>query len=270
MSDTTVKNLSAPFGKLSITQSGAYGKISSNGKVEATVPFSAQTIAINGRLDADADVTVASGRINGSANIKGNLTITTISINGRTDIDGRLVIEEYGKLNGKTIVNAGILGVPKSKLSINGDVETPEILQIEDLSFNGRINVKKIEQVDNLYLNGNIFTESMDINNNLIIKLIDKSEIGKIKANNVTIGRNISNLDSKIELFGKEFHLNINQDNGFAIINEIYATGTVELDHVKVDKVYAKELYIDEATEVGEFIELVTDSSSNKDQKDES
>lgn len=262
MSDKEEKNLSSPFGNLSITQAGAYGKISSNGRVDAQVPFSAQKIAINGRLEAQSDVNVKEGTINGNATIKGNLTIDTITINGRTDVQGRLVVEEHVQLNGGVFVTVGVLGTPKGKLSINGNIETPEVMQLDNFSLNGRAKIKKIEQVNSLHISGSAYTENIEIAKDIVFRLIGKSEIGKIKAQNVTIGQDIKDVNNRFELFGKEFILDIKKHDGFAEIDEIYATGIVELDHVKVNKVYAKELYIDDETEIGEFIELVTEQTS--------
>ncbi|MHA2366671.1 MAG: hypothetical protein ACXAC7_22150 [Candidatus Hodarchaeales archaeon] len=224
MSEYEKKNISRPFGGINITESGDYGKISTNGSIKANVPFSVERLSVNGSVHSSDEVSVEK-----------------LSINGKT-IVGALNIQEKATFNGKVKTNR-VSANKEAKLVFNGKIITPEFSGGETIKINGHTEIDSISDAQNLKINGRVISESIEVKELVIDIKNSESKIGLIKADNVEIGVDLNR--------------DYTRHKGFAEINEIQATGKVEIDHCKVNKVIAKELFAGEAVEIGEFIELL-------------
>lgn len=216
-----------------ITEKDSYGRIKANGPFLSEVTFDFEELKVNGSAKIEEDASGADIKINGKCTVEARLTVERLKING-TFNGTELEIFDYGKINGKTSAER-IVG--PGDLKINGKCFCDSITNIGSLKINGGGEVEHIEAKE------------------IVINIGSDSSFGKIKAEgHIYIGH------------GEEHHLGqrffrklISEHKGIAEIEEIQTRGIVELDHCKVEKVYAKELFIGEECEIGEFIEIELD-----------
>lgn len=230
--DNDKKNL-RKLGPLVITDSGPYGTIRGLGPVKAKVSdLTADHIKVDGPLFLN-NVTAIKLSVNGPSKFK-IANFGTIKVNGPISAQ-EMVIDDKGSFNG-----------PVSIPLIKGNTET--IIKI-----NGPLIADRVENIKSLAVVGKVVSDIISVEDELIINLkLNTTEIKRIEANNVEIGRLTKN---KVSFFGKILS-RASKDAGTAIIDEIYARGVVELDNVQVRKITAKEVFAGENVEIGEFIEL--------------
>lgn len=220
-------------GPLTISNPGPFGSIKGFGPVSATTHFTADSLKVYGPFGSSGDVSVIEADIKGPMEIEGSGTFDIIKIYGPVEIHDNLQINDKGTFNGPINVKS-ITGTTETIIRINGVLETDEVANIRTL-----------------HVVGVATAESISTDDEIVINL--KREITKIqmiKSTNVEIGR-----ETKVGGHESRFFGRFMKSKGFAEIDEIHATGIVELDNVKVNKVYAKEVFAGENVEIGEFIE---------------
>jgi hypothetical protein len=259
MSEDVKRNLRGKFGPVELNEPGEYGSIKSNGPFTANESFSVDDLKVNGPTTANYDAKIENGRINGPASFNGNLIVNSfLRVNGPLDIDGNLDIFGDTKVNGPLEADNLTSSNNEGTVSCNGPVETSSVTGLEKVLIRGVLKTNFVDSVSSLKVSGRVKTESIKVGELKILLHNKKTAIGKIEAESVEIGIEIDDddlhINSKIGIFDRLIRRAISKEPGYAEIDEIRCSGTVELDHVKVNKVYAKELFVGEETEVGEFI----------------
>ncbi|MHA2366670.1 MAG: hypothetical protein ACXAC7_22145 [Candidatus Hodarchaeales archaeon] len=244
------------FGPLRIKEEGDYGTVSAFGPCKATVPFSADVIKVQGPFVANDDVSADVIKVNGPAVIEGVANFDKLKFNGPGTIRGRLEVNEKASVNGPLTVDESITGTSETLVKINGPLKTTHLSDADKVTINGPVNVETIQNVKTLKIKGQTRADSIQVDEKVSIDLkINVSEIKSIKAKNVEIGQNLTSPGGK-GFLGKVFRGAFDRSTGTAVIDEIHATGTVELDNVTVNKIIAKEVFAGDNTEIGEFIEI--------------
>jgi hypothetical protein len=251
--------------KIEISEQAEYGKIVLKGELHANAPFSAEYIDIAGGINALHFAKLVKGSVNGPINIKGELKTSVLTTNGPTDVYGMIIAENELTCNAPLMTETGIQGLLHTHdalLTFNDDVETPEISFADKLIVNGRLKAEIVNQIRHLKIRGSAFVDNINCLEDIIIDLLAPSKIGKIKGGDIEIGKDLKN--SKLREYRQPYFKNDadkykpdSDDQFLAQIGDIHSAGVVELDHVKVNNVYAYELYIGENVEiVGEFMQV--------------
>ncbi|HKZ42244.1 MAG TPA: hypothetical protein VJ044_14875 [Candidatus Hodarchaeales archaeon] len=267
------RNLQGKFGPTSLNESGDYGTITSHGPFVASADFTVEVIKVNGPGKLGGSVKILeSGKFNGPLVVDGDFTGNFVKVNGPMKIGGIIAIEEQLKVNGPSSGEV-LTGESNAEATFNGPVVFGAISSISKIIVHGPIQAKKISDVSTARLEGRVEVEAIEDVDSLKISLTDDksgiTRIGTISAGEIEIGRDLDDPDFhgihgfEFRLFKGAFKKRITRDEGYAEIAEIRAKGKVELDHVKVDRVFAKELFVGEETEVGEFIEVKDELSAS-------
>lgn len=260
MNGSDIEDLSAKNGKLIIEKTGHYGNIIASGKLIADTSFSANILRVNGKMSASSDIEAKEVSIIGKAEINGDFIADHVNIEGKIEVNNKFIVHSSARVTGKVEISESLSGDSEAtEFNLTGKLESPSITNFNSISIIGAVETENIKQVKNLKINGEINAEDVSVSE-ITINLSGESQISKLYADKVEIGRNINNIGRKnVSVFG--FNFNFKSNSGFIEIDEIHCTGIVELDHVNVNKVYAKELYAGEETEIGEFIEIVEKES---------
>ena len=259
MSEETKRNLRGKFGPTTLSDSGDYGSITSNGPFTANESFTVDILKINGPASVFHDAVIENGKINGPAVFRSDVTVNnSLKVNGPLKIDGKLLIVDRVRVNGPVTSTNSIFGKENGKITVNGPLSAEKIANLEQVFIRGLLVAEQVDEVEKLKVNGRVEVSTIKAGDVRILLTGKTSIIGTIEANQVEIGTELDDeffirSNGIIGKVVKRFALN---DPGYAEIDEIRSAGTVEIDHVKVNKVYAKELFVGEDTEVGEFIEL--------------
>ncbi|MHA1989857.1 MAG: hypothetical protein ACW981_03275 [Candidatus Hodarchaeales archaeon] len=260
MSEDVKRNLRGKFGPTELNESGEYGYIKSNGPFTANESFSVDDLKVNGPATANFDAKIENGKINGPASFNGNLVVNSfLKVNGPLDIDGNLDIFGDAKVNGPVEADNVSSSNKEGTISINGPIETSSITGLDKVLIRGVLKTNLVDSVSSLKVSGRVKTETIKVKELKILLQNKRTVIDKIEAEFVEIGTEIDDDElyfSKVGVFDRLIKRVMSREPGYAEIDEIRSTGVVELDHVKVNKVYARELLVGEETEVGEFIDL--------------
>ena len=240
------------MGPAVITESGEYDSIKSMGPMSISAPaITANSLSAMGPATIQSStVEVDEMKIQGPLTGSGSLKIANLKINGPVKFTGDIMLSDSGKINGPINLEGSLTGNSEVDLKINGPLGVDSVKDFNGVKVNGPVEADSLTNITTLKINGKVTTEEISVSEDLIISLNSgESVIGKITGNRIEIGQNTEN-----SFFGK-FFLKINNP-GFATIDEIHSDGTVELDHVKVKKVVARELFAGDETEIGEYIEI--------------
>lgn len=244
---TEKTNLTKTLGGIKITDEQDYGTIATTGGVKATVSFAVDTISVNGSLKCERDATLRSGSVNGAAKVVGNLELGKTVINGGLNT-AFLHVTNSAIVNGSCEVQGGIQLDPEAKLNVNGKVKTSTITGGKLLRLVGLLDIQEISEVTDLDIIGVLEGRTLSASGNITFDVRkQESSLVTIRATNVEVGYDLS--DQEVEVFKRD-------QAGHLVVEEIHATGKVELDHCTVAKVYAKELYAGDDVSIGEFIEV--------------
>ena len=260
MSDENKRNLRGKFGPAILTEPGDYGTITANGPFTAQESFTVESLKVNGPVMVSHDAVIENGKVNGPATFRNNVTIKdTLKINGPLTIDGEFLILDRVKVNGPLKCENNISGKDTGKITVNGPLSSEKVSNLEQVYVRGPLKANQVDQVEKLKVSGRLEVPTIKANDIRILLSGNTSIIGSIEADQVEIGTELDDeffVRSKSLIIGKLIKKFTQKEPGYAEIDEIRTTGIVEIDHVKVKKVYAKELFVGEETEVGEFIEL--------------
>lgn len=230
-----------------IDEEGDYGSISAMGSITGVVPFTADEIKANGTLRIIRVAEIQECRVNGSFKAEEQVTLGTATINGSTKAVS-LTVGSKARFNGSTTIERSVEGSEDTSLVFNGSLTSPVIRNVGNLTVNGKSRVARFENLGSLTGNGSVEAELIEVRGKVTLEVgSSESTIGLIQAADVEVGHNLNG--TRTSMFGRS-------PPGQASIDEIRATGKVELDHVRVKKVVARELFVGEDTEVGEFVEL--------------
>lgn len=242
--------------RLVVKEGGDYHTVRSNGPMTAKVAFTAQNLRANGPFSAADSVSAGEANFNGPAKIKGSASFGKVKFNGPAKIQGDLTIAEAVKVNGPLVLTGGLTATPEVDFKINGPYKGMFLTEAGYVKVNGPVNCGTVTNLRGLTVNGPVVADTVEVAEKLTIELgTGDTEIGMVKATDVEVGFNLSGNENR-GILGSFFRL-VKSEPGFGVIDEIHATGVVELDNVKVGKVVARELYAGENTEIGEFVELV-------------
>ncbi len=240
------------IGPAVISESGEYDSIKSMGPMTINAPaITANSIKAMGPANiVNSTIEAESIKIEGPVTGSGKLTIGDFKVNGPIKFTGDVVISDNCKINGPMNLEGNLSGNSEVDLKINGPLDTQGIKDFKNTKINGPVQADSLTDITTLKINGKVRTNEISVSEELVISLNSgESEIGKITGGHIEIGQ-----DTK-EGFFKNFFIKLNKP-GTAIIDEIVSDGTVELDHVKVKKVTARELFAGDDTEIGEYIEI--------------
>lgn len=241
------------MGPAVISESGEYDSIKSMGPMTVTAPaITANSLSAMGPATIkDSTIEAQEMKIQGPVSGSGTLTIEELKINGPVKFSGDVIVSDTCKINGPVTLDGNITGNTEVEIKINGPLEADNIKDAKITKINGPVHANSITNIDSLKINGKVEVDEIQVSDELIISLNSgESHIKKISAG----GRVEIGTDPKSNFF-KNFFLKLNKP-GTAVIDEITSDGVVELDHVKVNKVIARELYAGEETEIGEYIEI--------------
>lgn len=241
------------LGPAVISESGEYDSIKSMGPMTIEAPaVTANSLSAMGPATIeDSNLEIQEMKVQGPVTGSGSLTIGSLNINGPVKFSGDVVLSDAGKINGPIELEGSISGNTEVSLKINGPFVADSVKEFDKVKINGPVEAQSLTNITNLKINGKVTSDEISVSDELIISLNSgETKIGKITGGNrVEIGQRTG------DGFFKNFFIKLNKP-GYAIIDEINSTGTVELDHVKVNKVIAKELFAGEETEIGEYIEI--------------
>ena len=235
-----------------ISESGEFDSIISMGPLTVNAPaITATTIsALGPAILHDSAVEAQEMKVQGPVSGSGTLTVENLKINGPMKFSGDVTISETLKINGPINLEGSITGNTEVEIKVNGPLDSENIKEAKVVKINGPVNSNSITNIGSLKINGKVEVEEIQVSEELVISLNSgESKIGKISGGRVEIG-----VDPKSDFF-KNFFKKFNKP-GTAVIDEIKSDGVVELDHVKVNKVIARELYAGEETEIGEYNEI--------------
>ena len=240
------------LGPAVINESGEYDTIKSMGPLSVTAPaITAKSINAMGPAQLiDATIEAEEMKIQGPISGSGKLTIANLKVNGPIKFSGDLLLSDSCKINGPVDLEGSMTGNTEVTMKINGPLNTDFIKEFSNVKINGPVETDSLTNINNLKINGKVQTNEISVSEELIISLNSgESVIGKITGGRVEIGQDTKNS------FFKNFFTKLKKP-GYAVIDEINSDGTVELDHVKVKKVVARELFAGEETEIGEYVEI--------------
>lgn len=235
-----------------VTESGEYDSIKSIGPLTVNAPaITASSIKAMGPATFhESAVEVQEMTIQGPFTGSGNLTVENLHVNGPIKYKGDVTISESGKINGPITLEGSMTGNTEVELKINGPLEAEHIKEAKTVKINGQVETISLVNIGSLKINGKVEVDEIQVSEELTISLNSgESHIKKVSGGRIEIG-----LNTKTDFFNN-FFSKLNKP-GTAIIDEINSNGVVELDHVKVKKVIARELYAGEETEIGEYIEI--------------
>ena len=236
------------LGPAVISESGEYDSIKSMGPLTVNAPaITANSISAMGPAQlVEAEEMKVQGPISGS----GKLAISNLNINGPVKFSGDVTLSDSCKINGPVNLEGSITGNTEVTMKINGPLTADFIKEFSNVKINGPVETDSLTDIANLKINGKVQTNEISVSEGLVISLNSgESVIGKITGGRIEIGQ-----DTKNNFF-KNFFVKLNKP-GYAVIDEINSDGVVELDHVKVKKVVARELFAGEETEIGEYVEI--------------
>ena len=240
------------LGPAIVSESGEYDSIKSMGPMTISAPaVTARKVSAMGpAVINDTTLEVEELKIHGPFTGSGKLTVATFNVNGPIKLTGDIDISDTCKINGPLVLNGSLSGNTEVEVKINGPVEADRLQDFKRVKINGPVKTESLTNIDTLKINGKVTADEISVSEELIISLNSgETNIKKITGGRIEIGQ-----DTK-EGFFKNFFIKMNKP-GFAVIDTIVSDGTVELDHVKVNKVTARELFAGEETEIGEYIEI--------------
>lgn len=240
------------MGPAVISESGEYDSIKAMGPMSISAPaITANSLTAMGPATIqDSTIEVDEMKIQGPVTGSGSLSVAKLNINGPVKFEGNITLSEAGKVNGPISLGGSISGNTEVSFKVNGPLEAKIVQEFDKVKINGPVKSNLMTNISSLKINGKVEAEEISVSEELVISLNSgESVIEKITGGRIEIGQNMEN-----NFFGK-FFLKLNKP-GTATINEIHSNGTVELDHVKVNKVVARELFAGDDTEIGEYVEI--------------
>ena len=240
------------LGPAIVSESGEYDSIKSMGPMTISAPaVTARSVSAMGpAVISESNLEVEQMKIHGPFTGSGKLTVGTFNVNGPIKLTGDIDVSDTCKINGPLVLNGSLSGNTEVEVKINGPVEADRLKDFKRVKINGPVKTESLTNIDTLKINGKVTADEISVSEELIISLNSgETNIKKITGGRVEIGQ-----DPK-EGFFKNFFIKMNKP-GSAVIDEIISDDTVELDHVKVNKVTARELFAGEETEIGEYIEI--------------
>lgn len=250
-----VKIMSKSINKMGpavVSESGEYETVKAMGPLTINAPaITANNIKAMGPANfVDSTVEAENMKIQGPISGSGKLTIGDFHVNGPIKFSGEVIINEICKINGPVNLQGNFSGNSEVDVKINGPLNIQDIKDFKNVKINGPVQADSLTNITTLKINGKVQAEEISVSEGLVISLNSgESVIGKITGGRIEIGQ-----DTK-EGFFKNFFIKLNKP-GTAVIDEIISDGTVELDHVNVKKVTARELFAGDDTEIGEYIEI--------------
>lgn len=240
------------MGPAVISDSGEYETIKAMGPLTVNAPaITVNSLSAMGPASFhDATIEAQAMKVQGPISGSGKLEIGDLHVNGPIKFSGEVVISEACKVNGPVNLNGPISGNTEVDLKINGPFSADSVKEFMNVKINGPVEAESLTNINVLKINGKVNSNEIQVSEELIISLNSgESTIGKVTGGRIEIGQ-----DTKQGFFNN-FFSKLNKP-GNAVIDEIISDGTVELDHVKVKKVTARELFAGDETEIGEYIEI--------------
>lgn len=240
------------LGPAQISESGEYDEIKAMGPLLINAPaITATSVKAMGPAQIeDSTIETESLKVQGPINGSGKLVASEFNINGPIKFSGDIEISDVCKINGPVQLDGEITGNTEAELKINGPLELDNLKEFRAAKINGPVKAESLTNIANLKINGKVTAKEILVSEELVISLNSgETTIDKVTGGRIEIGQ-----DTKSGFF-KNFFTKLNKP-GTAVIDEIVSDGTVELDHVKVKKVTARELFAGEETEIGEYIEI--------------
>ena len=240
------------MGPAVISDSGEYDTIKAMGPLTVNAPaITVNSISAMGPASfQDVTVEAQNMKIQGPISGSGKLEVGELHVNGPIKFSGDLILSEVGKINGPLNLKGSITGNSEVDFKVNGPLNADQLNEFKNVKINGPVEAESLTNINVLKINGKVNAREIQVSEELIISLNSgESTIGKVTGGHIEIGQ-----DTK-EGFFKNFFSKLNKP-GNAVIDEIISDGTVELDHVKVKKVTARELFAGDETEIGEYIEI--------------
>ncbi len=240
------------LGPAVINESGEYDTIKSMGPLTVSAPaITASSVKAMGPAQiSDSTIEAEELNVQGPVTGSGKLAIGNLKVNGPIKFAGDIELSDSGRINGPVNLDGSISGNTETDLKINGPFNSQSVREFKNVKINGPVEADFLKNIANLKINGKVSTDEISVSEELVISLNSgESVIGKISGGRIEIG-----VDPKQSFF-KNFFTKLNKP-GYAVIDEIVSDGTVELDHVQVKKVTARELFAGDETEIGEYIEI--------------